>query len=238
MQKLKLLGLLSLLVMIGIACGNQKKTTEKIALPEGNHKVEVLEVVQATSYTYLNVEEQGSEFWIAVSKQIFSVGDVIYYTNGLEMHDFESKDLQRTFDVIYFVERISDVPILSEQEQRDMLKSGQAPKPVLEKMDITVEKPEGGVTIGELYSNMAEYKDKTVLVRGKVTKVNLAIMSRNWIHIQDGTGDETHFDLTVTTQHIPKIDDVITYWGKVSVNKDFGMGYTYELILEEAEPME
>jgi len=238
MKKIKILGLLSLLVMIGIACGNRKNTTEKIILPEGNHKVEILEVVQATSYTYLNVEEQGSAFWIAVSKQIFSVGEVIYYRDGLKMHDFESKDLQRTFDVIYFVEKVSDLPILSEQKQQEMMKSGQTPKPVLERMDLTVEKPEGGVTIGELYSNMADYQDKTVIVRGKVTKVNLAIMNRNWIHIQDGTGDEAHFDLTVTTLHNPNTDDVVTYRGKVSLNKDFGMGYTYELILEEAEPVE
>ena len=63
------------------------------------------------------------------------------------------------------------------------------------------------------------------MVRGQVTKVNLDIMNRNWIHIQDGTGDESGFDLTITTEDSPKIGDIVTFRGKVSLDKDFGSGY-------------
>jgi hypothetical protein len=101
-----------------------------------------------------------------------------------------------------------------------------------------VETPEGGVTIGDLYANLEKYDGKEVIVRGEVIKFNLEIMDRNWIHIQDGTGDAEHFDLTVTTQHAPAKGDVVTYKGTVAVNKDFGMGYFYELILENAEAIE
>ena len=205
-------------------------------LPPGNHRVKVVEVIQASNYTYLQVDEDGEPYWIAVSKGDFDEGDVIYHLTGMEMRDFESKELDRTFDVIYFVQDISDAPIYQTQQ----MVGGQTEpqKPRLSKEDVTVELPEGAVSIADLYANLADYEGKTVTVRGEVMKTNFDIMDRNWIHIQDGTGDEDHFDLTVTTKDTPQKGDVVTYRGKVSVNRDFGMGYFYELILEDAEVVE
>jgi hypothetical protein len=65
-----------------------------------------------------------------------------------------------------------------------------------------------------------------------VVKVNNEVMDRNWVHIQDGTNDSGNFDLTVTTREFVKIDDVIEFEGTVVLNKDFGAGYFYELIME------
>ena len=62
-------------------------------------------------------------------------------------------------------------------------------------------------------------------------------MGRNWIHLQDGTGNpesNTH-DLVVTTSQEPAADwDIITIEGVLAADKDFGSGYSYAAIIEEA----
>lgn len=82
----------------------------------------------------------------------------------------------------------------------------------------------------------AELKDQTVLVRGKVMKFNPEIMGKNWVHLRDGSGsvtDNTN-DVLVTTMNQAKIGDVVTAKGIVRTNKDFGAGYSYKVIIEEA----
>jgi len=59
-------------------------------------------------------------------------------------------------------------------------------------------------------------------------------MGRNWVHIQDGTSAGKYFDLTITTQDVVETGDVVVFSGKVVLNKDFGAGYQYDLIMEEA----
>jgi len=72
------------------------------------------------------------------------------------------------------------------------------------------------------------------LVKGKVTKVNLEIMDLNWIHIQDGTAFNDQYDLTLTNKETAEVGEIITFEGKLALDKDFGSGYFYALILEEA----
>ena len=60
-------------------------------------------------------------------------------------------------------------------------------------------------------------------------------MDRNWIHIQDGTSDNGNFDLTITTNEEVVVNDVVVFKGKITLNKDFGAGYSYEVIMEEAK---
>jgi hypothetical protein len=91
-------------------------------------------------------------------------------------------------------------------------------------------------TIANLYENKATLVGQTVSVQGKVVKVVKGIKKRNFIHIQDGTGDakiETN-DLTATTTQIANVDDTVTVTGTVVVNRDFGAGYLFPLLLEEA----
>ena len=75
-----------------------------------------------------------------------------------------------------------------------------------------------------------------VTVRGKVVKTNAGVMNTNWVHVRDGSGAEGTNDLTVTTKgEIPKIGDTVVVSGPVTANKDYGMGYKYPVILEDAE---
>jgi glutamate-1-semialdehyde aminotransferase len=72
--------------------------------------------------------------------------------------------------------------------------------------------------------------------RGKVVKFSGGIMGRNWIHLRDGSGsatDKTN-DLVVTTTEQAKVGDVVTAKGVVRVDKDFGAGYVYKALVEDA----
>jgi len=199
------------------------------------HTGVVQEVLQATSYTYLNVKEGDRDFWIAVTKRETKVGETISFSAGLEMKNFESKDLQRKFESIYFVDRISSGESRGAGTEPGSAEIPHRTKPALEKKEISIEPAEGGITIGELLANTDSYAGKTVRIKGQVTKVNRAIMGKNWVHLQDGTSASDKFDLTITTQEQVNVEDVVTFEGTIVLNKDFGAGYVYEVLMEEAK---
>ncbi len=214
------------------ACSqNNEKNKAVQDIAAGTHKVTVRDVLQAESYTYLNVSENGRDFWIAITKEDVRKGETLYYVGGLEMRNFESKDLGKTFDVVYFVDSISREPVATP----GMAMSSPHGKPkTAQDQQITVTPAQGGITIAELYANRKKYDGKTVHIRGKVVKVNEAIMGRNWVHIQDGTNDNGNYDLTVTTNDNVRVGDVVTFEGKIALDKDFTAGYVYDVIMEEA----
>jgi predicted small lipoprotein YifL len=113
------------------------------------------------------------------------------------------------------------------------------PLPSLEKseVDLTgIAKAEGGKTIEEVFNEKAALADSKVVVRGKVVKVNPGIMGKNWLHVRDGSGADGTNDLTVTTMaELPKIGDTVLVTGTVALDQDFGMGYQYAVILQDAE---
>lgn len=196
------------------------------------HTVEVQEVIQGKSYTYLKVAESNTVNWIAISKSEINAGEIVSFKNPLEMNNFTSKELERTFETIYFVGRINreSVPPVGGQTPQNAHQ-----KPTVEKKEVSIEPVEGGVSIAELFSNREAYANKVVRVKGQATKVNLSIMGKNWIHLQDGTGDPGSNDLLVTTQDKVALGDTVIFEGTIALNKDFGSGYAYELLMEEAK---
>ena len=104
-----------------------------------------------------------------------------------------------------------------------------------EKLDITVEVAKDGINIAELISGKKSYKGKTVRIRGQVTKYNADIMDKNWIHLQDGTEQDGQYDLTITSDLTVEVGDLVTFEGKIALDRDFGFGYFYEIIMEEAK---
>jgi hypothetical protein len=104
------------------------------------------------------------------------------------------------------------------------------------KVDVSsIAKAEGGKTIAELYAEKDQLAGKTVTVRGKVVKANAHIMGKSWVHIRDGSGDEKTNDLTVTTTgDAPTVGSTVLVTGTLAVNKDYGMGYQYPVIVEDA----
>ena len=99
-------------------------------------------------------------------------------------------------------------------------------------LDIHVEKAPDGITIADLYKNRNNYADKKVIVRGQVVKINNGIMDRNWVHIKDGTSEAGKSDLTITTQEIASVGDIVTFEGVVALDKEYGKGYVYPLVVE------
>lgn len=234
MKKMLLLIVVSLFVIT--ACGENKEENKstnqpQMAAPTAQvHKVIVKETMDAQSYTYAYVEENGKEFWIAVTKMDVNVGDPIYYTNAMEMKDFESTTLKRKFDSILFVADASLNPITPKADA-----SAHTGAPQTGKKDVKVEKAAGGVTVAEIYKKKDDLKGKTLAVKGKVTKYNGGIMGRNWIHIQDGSEYDGKFDLLVTSHDDVKVGDEVTVEGVLALDQDFGYGYSYELLLEDAK---
>lgn len=203
--------------------------------------VTVKEVEQVSGYTYLMVKGKGPAYWIAVPSMEASPGQKYHYKEGMLMKDFHSKDLDRTFDEVYFVETLlagkpaAKAKAKAKEEMEEVQEVTPGSKVTAEKADIKVETAEGTISISELFSEPAKYEGKAVKVRGEVTKFNAAIMERNWVHIQDGTEFEGKFDLTATSIENFEVGSVVTIEGIVALDLDFGYGYTYEILLEKQQ---
>ena len=210
---------------------NNAQTSKSV--PQGVHKVVIQEVLQTTSYTYLNVKEGNTTEWIAVPKMEAKTGETVYHTGGMVMTDFKSKELNRSFPKILFMNGVSMTPDGSEQKGVEM--PTHTGKPKIEKKDLNIEKAKGGITIGELFKQKDAFSGKNVKIKGKVIKYNEGIMGKNWIHLQDGTSFGEEFDLAITTLDTVKAGDIVILEGKISLNKDFGSGYFFKVIMEEAK---
>jgi len=232
-----LLVILTLLVAFsGCVKKNKVPTTQNQtqAMP-GMHEVKVAEVIQSSQYTYLRVTENGADNWIAVTRQEAAAGETYYYADALEMKNFESKELKRTFETIYFVQELSKQPHSAEPAALPNPHGNTLGKVSVEqKSGISVAPAQDGLTIAKLYGAKADYAGKKIKMKGQVVKVNNEVMGKNWVHIQDGTNDGDHFDLTITTMDKVDMNVVVTFEGTIAVNKDFGYGYSYELIMEDA----
>ncbi len=234
---------LILSVALLVSCNTQKKQEYKAvdspkAAHKNMHKVMVKEVLQTSSYSYFLVTETNQDFWIATSKVDIKVGAEIYYGKATKMENFNSKELNRVFDTLYLVDAISDKPISNSPAKQITApyKTKNTATKGAEKLkeDIKISPIDGGTTIADLFKNKVALSGKKVLIKGKVIKVNKNILDRNWIHIQDGTQFETTHSLTITSKETVQVGDIVTFEGVVALDKEFGAGYSYDLLLEKA----
>ncbi len=220
-------------IVLLTAC-NQGKVEVSYAIDPDNRSVEVKEVSQANAYTYLKVEEGSNEYWMAVPSMDARKGDELHFTQSMEMKDFYSRDLDRTFDLVLFVDDISTLPIPAKTADLSSPAQQHEGRPKTDKKQIEIKHAEDVVVLSELFANPQKYDQQTIKVTGEVTKFNTGIMGKNWAHIQDGTSHGKFFDLTVTTQDIIPVGDVVVFEGKIVLNKDLGSGYFYEFLMEDA----
>ena len=186
------------------------------------HSAKVLETLNSGGYTYINVQEGKNNYWIAMTQRDVKVGENIEYTEQGWMKNFHSKTLDRTFETILFA------------GDKTTPAATQVADAVVNKMDSTYQE-KGTLSIAELFSNRDKYVGKIVTVKGKVAKTSTGIMGLNWIHIQDGSNFSNMNDLVFTsTQDVPKDASVVYAKGTVVKDKDFGYGYFYPLIIQEA----
>jgi len=115
--------------------------------------------------------------------------------------------------------------------------AGVAAAPAVTDVKVAKATGAGARTVAEIVTKRAELKDKPVLVRGKVVKYNAAILGTNWIHLRDGTGSAADHsnDVLVTSKTEAKLGDVVLVKGVVRLDKDFGSGYSYPVMVEATE---
>ncbi len=223
---------LIIILIIFLAGSCQNSGSRKAQKVSDIHEVTVKEALHAAGYTYLLVTEGRNEQWLAVNEMDVNIGTTYYYQGGMKMSNFKSRELDRVFESVIFLDQISLEPF-SEPEEASLSTAHTTTIPV-EKLDISVEVAEDGISIADLVSEKKSYDGKTVRIRGQVTKFNADIMDKNWIHIQDGTEHDGNFDLTITSDIAVETGKTMTFEGKIALDKDFGFGYFYEIILEEA----
>jgi hypothetical protein len=202
----------------------------------------VVETMNAASYTYVMVDTGKEKVWAAAPQFVVKVGDKVSFKEGMAMQKYESKTLKRTFDTIYFVGRIQVAGQIADQGEANPHgnphagMAGKAKRVPVEVPDFSgIKKPAGGLTVTEVFTQKTTVANKQVTVRGKVVKFNKQIMGKNWLHVQDGTGDVDSHDLTITTADEAQVGDTVLVSGTVVLDKDFGAGYKYPLMLEEAK---
>ncbi len=225
----------------------------------------ILESIEAEPYTYLHLETRAGKQWIAVPKTEVRKGEEVYYIQGMVMKNFESPSLGKVFKEVVFSEGLVDEKTaelmaekvdddssrlfeeavrresMAEAEQRPdaMLTAnpGGSKGAIMPKTSVETEKAEGenGHRVVEIFENADSLKERKVRVRGMVVKVNRNIMGKNWVHLQDGTGDsmKNSHDLVITTTADVTENSVVELEGVVKVNRDFGAGYSYEVIVEQ-----
>lgn len=202
-----------------------------VARGQGVVAGKVAETMDSGGYTYVKVLGGKDPAWVAIPQQAVKVGAEVSYS-GMVMEDFHSKTLNRTFKKLVFSEGTA---------ASGHGAGGKAPRShgqaAPNQLPVKISKAEDkdAYTVAEIFSKRKELDGKQVSVRGKVMKVSSEIMGRNWVHLQDGSGDSkagTH-DLLVTTSEEAKPGETVTARGTVAKDKDFGSGYRYQVLVEK-----
>jgi hypothetical protein len=209
-------------------------------VPPGMVRGEVLETMDSGGYTYVFMDTGQEQRWIAALETPVAVGDVVQTDQGMAMNGFTSNTLNRTFNVVYFVSSLQN---LSGSSQPPVPAAVEMPAghPDISGGDATVavadiEAYEEGKDIAYVYANKDELAGNEITLRGKVVKYNPGILGWNFIHIQDGSGDAGagDYDLIVTTKADAAVGETVLLTGNLVLDKDFGAGYSYPVLLEDA----
>ena len=229
MMRLLLVAMALLFVNTGWAAGDPP------AVQGQTVRGEVLEVTTVEPYIYLRLKTKEGELWAAVNNAPVQKGATVTIENAMLMTNFESKSLKKTFDKIVFG-TLAGTAAAAASGDLGQIHRGAAQSPGV--ADVAVPKAQGADarTVAEIIGKRAALKDKTVLLRGKVVKVNSAVMGKNWLHLRDGSGsakDGTN-DIIVTTNEQTTVGSIVVARGVVRTDLDLGSGYAYKVLIEDA----
>jgi len=210
---------------------------------DGMVRGKVVETMNTSGYTYALVDTGSEKLWLAGPETVLKVGDTVEAPQGLPMEGYHSKSLERDFDVVYFVAGIRSTsgsagasaaaPAMPAMPAgHPSTEAAANPAPVT--IDVAPLQP--GQDIAYVYANRQDLAGKSLSIRGRVVKFNENILGRNWIHLQDGSGSpaDGNGDLTVTTDAVVTLGATVVASGTVVLDKDFGAGYSYPILLEQA----
>jgi len=209
------------------------QSNDKKSFSNQVHTVIVDEVLPATKYVYVHVSEGVEKYWVATALKEITVGETYFFRGGLLKTNFESKEYNRMFEKIYLVSQF--VPAKhggSPTNATDpTTPSGNQNNEATVKSVKKVEKAAGSISIAELVNDPQKYEGQSVQLSGECVKINPKIMGKNWIHLKDGSKDD--YDLVITSDIFVREGSIITIKATVVLNKDYGAGYNYSLILED-----
>ncbi len=212
----------------------------------------VTETIEAGAYTYVLLATGQGEIWAAATRFSVAVGDEVEIAGLSTMRNFRSPTLGRVFEEIQFVGRATVIGGNATVESPKAPTAtgdlppghpplgGQAaahrtPAQLSGSKTGRIEKLADGVTVAELFANKPELTGKVVKFRGRVVKASRMILGSNWLHIQDGTGEPGSNDITVTSKtDFAAVGSIVVIEGTLGVDKDFGAGYSYDVIVEDA----
>jgi hypothetical protein len=203
----------------------------------------VAETMNSGGYTYARLHGSAKDdVWVAAPQFDARVGEQISVSLDMPMQGFESRTLNRTFPLLYFVAEVArNGNALTGRQQAAPLPlasshGAMAAAPPETRTVAKMDPPSGGLSVADVFAKRNTLSGKPVTVRGTVVKFNGGILDRNWIHIQDGSGSASarDNDLTITSDTPVKVGDVITASGVLGLNRDFGAGYAYDAIIEKA----
>jgi hypothetical protein len=200
---------------------------------------EVLESVNAGSYTYMRLKTKDGEVWAATMLSTIAKGSKVQLHDPMLMTNFESRAMGRTFDEIVFASAVStetgglNNPAKQMAETHKGAAASAATVPVVKAPKAA---GKNGRTVAEVHAQRTQLRGKPVAVQGTVVKFSPDIMNRNWIHLRDGSGSaaDKSNDLMVTTSQRVKVGDVVTVSGLVKTDVNYGSGYAYPVVIENA----
>jgi hypothetical protein len=200
---------------------------------------EVMEVKDVDLYTYLRLKTKDGETWVAVSTAPVKKGATVTIENTMVMNNFESKTLKKTFPTIVFGSLGGAAGAgAGAAAGPSALGSKMATLTAADAAPIKVAKASGtnAYTVADVVNKSGQLKDKAIKINGQVVKYNAGIMGKNWIHLRDGSGTpaKNDNDVLVTTAATAKVGDLLTVSGVVRNDKDFGAGYSYKVLIEDA----
>lgn len=190
----------------------------------------VAEAMNAAGYTYFLVDTGSRKVWVAATEFSVKPGDRVTVNDGMPMNNYHSKTLNRTFDVVYFTGSVA----VNGKTAAPAAAVASPAKPATTVDLSNIKRADGGHTVAEIYAAGVKLSGQKVVLRGRVVKFNGGIMGKNWLHVRDGTGGEGSNDLTITSQGKAKVGDLVLVTGVLAANRDFGGGYKYPLIIEDA----
>ncbi len=225
----------------GLAAITKEPAAPAAPAPAESISGKVVETMNAATYTYVLVDTGKKKVWAAAPEFAVKVGDAVAVAESMAMTNYRSKTLNRTFDVVYFsgsvtVNNARPVPAAA-PSATDLPKGHPTvgSEPGAAAPDLSgIKRAEKGQTVAEIYAGKVKLAGKPIAVRGRVVKFNAMIMGKNWLHLRDGSGAEGSNDLTVTTATTAKVGDIVLVTGPLVLDRDFGGGYNYDLIVEDA----
>ncbi len=232
-------------ILVIVSCGKKEESKKTVSV--GNMIVgNVIETMDASKYTYAKLKTEAGDIWVAGPHTVIKKGEKLSMKKGLLMKKYFSKTLKREFKEIYFVGSLKGTKGSFHGSHGMMGKTNgkmfnpHKKNPHTQAIDSdfkieNIEKVKDGYTIKELYSKKTDLKDKDIKIRGIVVKYSPNIMKKNWVHIQDGSSNDPSMDLTINTLQEVKEGQQVVVSGKLTLNKDFGYGYKYDLIILDAK---